>query len=162
MTADMALHHRVSQFLFHEARLLDERRWEEWNALFLDDGVYWAPATPAQPDPLDHVSLIYEDQLLRKVRIARFSSPVAYSLQPFPRTAHLVANVMVDRHEAASGEITATSRFLAVEYRRDTQRFYAGAYLHELVERDGGFRIRLKKADLVNCEGPQVSSGVWF
>ncbi len=162
MTADMALNHRVSQFLFHEARLLDERRWEEWNALFLDDGVYWAPATPAQPDPLDHVSLIYEDQLLRKVRIARFASPVAYSLQPFPRTSHLVANVMIDRHDAAAGEIAATSRFLMVEFRRDTQRFYAGACLHELVEQDGGFRIRLKKADLVNCEGPQESSGVWF
>ena len=162
MADDVALHHRVSQFLFHEARLLDERRWQEWAALFLPDGTYWAPASPDQPDPVNHVSLIYENELLRKVRIARFESPVAHSLQPFPRTAHLVANVMIDRHDEAAAEIAVTSRFLMIEYRRDAQRSYGGAYSHRLVEREGGFRIREKKADLVNCEGPLESSSVWF
>lgn len=156
------LHHRVSQFLFHEARLLDERRWNEWEELFLEDGVYWAPASPDQPDPLNHVSLIYENQLLRKVRIARFASPAAPSLHPFPRTAHLVTNVMIDRHDAKLGEIAVNSRFLMIEYRRDAQRFYAGAYSHDLALRDGAFKIRRKKADLVNCEGPLESSSVWF
>ncbi len=162
MSAELALHHRVSQFLFREARLLDERRFEEWNALYLDDGEYWAPATPGQTDPFNHVSLIYENQLLRKVRIARFSSPVAYSLQPFPRTAHLVSNVMIDRHDPATGDIKVNSRFLMIEYRRDEQRFYGGAYEHDLVEKDGALRIRRKKADLVNCEGPLQSSRVYF
>ncbi len=162
MTDDIALQNRVSQFLFHEARLLDERRWEEWSALFLDDGDYWAPATPGQPDPFDHVSLIYEDQLLRKVRIARFSSPVAFSLQPFPRTVHIVSNVIVDRHDAKSGEISAASRFLMVEYRRDAQRFHAGAYAHDLVDEDGVMRIRRKKVDLVNCDGAHESASIYF
>lgn len=158
----LELHHRVSQFLFHEARLLDERRWDEWEELFLEDGVYWAPASPEQPDPLNHVSLIYENQLLRKVRIARFASPAAPSLHPFPRTAHLVTNVMIDRYDAKSGEAAVNSRFLMIEYRCDTQRFYGGAYRHDLVERDGEFRIRRKKADLVNSEGPLESSSIWF
>lgn len=161
MNADLVLHHRVSQFLFHEARLLDEQRWNEWETLFLEDGVYWAPATPAQPDPINHVSLIYDDQLLRKVRIARFSSPAAYSLQPFPRTAHLVTNVMIDS-ASAGGDVSVNSRFLMIEYRRDAQRFFGGAYRHDLVERDGCFQIRRKKADLVNCDGPLESSSVWF
>ncbi len=156
------LHHRVSQFIYHEARLLDERRWDEWEALFLDDGDYWAPATPGQPDPIDHVSLIHENQLLRKVRIARFASPAAYSLQPFPRTAHLVSNVMVDRHDPASGEVRAVSRFLMIEYRRGTQKFFGGAYEHNLELKDGAFKIRRKKVDLVNCEGPLESSNVYF
>ncbi|MFZ5616738.1 MAG: aromatic-ring-hydroxylating dioxygenase subunit beta [Pseudomonadota bacterium] len=161
MNEDLLLHHRVLQFLFHEARLLDEQRWNEWEALFLEDGVYWAPATAGQPDPINHVSLIFDDQLLRKVRIARFSSPVAYSLQPFPRTAHLVTNVMIDR-VGADGEVAVSSRFLMIEYRRGAQRFFGGAYSHDLVEKDGDFRIRRKKADLVNCEGPLESSSVWF
>lgn len=160
MSNALELHHRVSQFLFHEARLLDERRWNEWEELFLEDGVYWAPASPDQPDPLNHVSLIHENQLLRKVRIARFSSPAAPSLHPFPRTAHLVTNVMIDRHD--TDEIAVNSRFLMIEYRRDAQRFYGGAYMHDLVEKDGELRIRRKKADLVNCEGPLESSSVWF
>lgn len=162
MTSDIHLHHRVEQFLFHEARLLDERRWNDWDALFLEDGVYWAPATADQPDPVNHVSLIHEDQLLRKVRIARFASPAAPSLQPFPRTAHLVTNIVIDMHDERTGEIAANARFLMIEYRRDAQRFYGGAYTHHLVEKDGALRIRLKKVDLVNCEGPLESSSVWF
>jgi benzoate/toluate 1,2-dioxygenase beta subunit len=158
----LALHHRVSQFLFHEARLLDEQNWEEWEALFTDDGVYWAPATPGQPDPVNHVSLIYEDRLLRKVRIARFASPAAYSLQPFPRTVHQLSNIMIDRHDPSSGEVSVTSRFLMIEYRRGAQHYFGGAYIHDLAESDGAFKIRRKKADLVNCEGPLVSSSVYF
>lgn len=162
MSDAQQLHYRVSQFLFHEARLLDERRWTEWNDLFAEDGEYWAPATPDQPDPVNHVSLIHENDLLRKVRIARFASPHAPSLQPFPRTAHLLSNVIVDAHDASSGDVTATSRFLMVEYRRDRQRFYAGVCRHDLASRTDGFRIRLKRVDLVNCEGPLESSSVWF
>lgn len=162
MSTELELHHRVSQFMCREARLLDERRWNEWEALFLEDGVYWAPATPGQPDPENHVSLIYENQLLRKVRIARFASPAAPSLQPFPRTAHLVTNIMIDSHNSKSGEMTVNSRFLMIEYRRGAQRIYGGVYAHDLVEKDGAFRIRQKKVDLVNCEGPLESSSVWF
>ena len=47
----------IEQFLYHEARLLDEQRWEEWNALYPEDAEYWVPATPGQPDPHNHVSL---------------------------------------------------------------------------------------------------------
>lgn len=162
MSAALDLHHRVSTFLFHEARLLDERRWDEWEALFLEDGVYWAPATPDQPDPINHVSLMYEERLLRKVRIARFASPVAPSLQPFPRTAHLVTNVMIDRHDEKTGEIAVNSRFLMIEYRRGAQRSFGGAYQHDLLDAPDGLRIRRKKVDLVNCEGPLESSSVWF
>lgn len=162
MTASIELHHRVSQFLFHEARLLDERRWGDWEKLFTPDGDYWAPATPEQPDPISHVSLIYENELLRKVRIARFASPAASSLHPFPRTAHFVTNVMIDGRDAATKTVTTNARFLMIEYRRDAQRFYGGAYSHVLVEEGETFRIRRKKADLVNCEGPLESSSVWF
>lgn len=160
MSDDLEFHHRVSQFVFHEVRLIDERRWAEWEALFLDDGVYWAPATPGQPDPVNHVSLIFENQLLRKVRIARFASPAAPSLQPFPRTAHLVTNVMVDRRDVKA--VAVSSRFLMAEYRRDAQRFYAGAYSYDLAPSGDSFRIRQKKVDLINCEGPIESSSVWF
>lgn len=162
MTDALQLHHRVSQFLYHEARLLDERRWMEWNALFTEDGEYWAPATPDQPDPLNHVSLIYENDLFRKVRIARFASPVAPSLQPFPRTAHIIANIIIDAHDASTGDVTATSRFLTVEYSRDRPRYYAGSCRHELASRTDGFRIRLKRVDLINCDGPLESVAVWF
>ena len=45
------------EFLIHEARLLDERRFREWMELFTEDGTYWVPAVPDQASPLDQASL---------------------------------------------------------------------------------------------------------
>ena len=36
-------------FVVREARLLDERRYDEWLDLWTDDGIYWVPLTP-EPD----------------------------------------------------------------------------------------------------------------
>ena len=157
---DLLFHHRVTQFLFHEARLLDDRKWADWEALFTEDGTYWAPASDEQPDPLHHVSLIYEDQLLRKVRIARFDNPNAFSLQPFPRTCHHVSNIMIDKQDGDGASIS--SCFQMAEYRRDTPNHFIGRYQHDLVETEDGFKIQQKKATLVNCDGAQPSSSVYF
>ena len=48
-------------YLIAEARLLDAGRFEEWLALFAEDGFYWIPAGPGQSDPLNHLSIFYED-----------------------------------------------------------------------------------------------------
>ena len=161
MSADaVLLHHRVSQFLYREALLLDEQQWDDWAALFTADGVYWAPATPEQPDPVNHVSLIYEDDLLRKVRIARFKSPAAYSLQPFPHTSHMVANIIVG--DSNDGALDVSARFQMTEFRRDDPISYTGAYHYLLIEDGDGFKIRQKKAVLVNCNGAHESSSVYF
>jgi len=141
----------LEAFLHHEARLLDEARWKEWDGLFTPEGTYWIPATPGQPDPLNHVSIMYEDRLLRAVRIRRFAHPAAYSLQPMPRTVHLVSNVMLDSYDAETGGCIVTSRFIVLQYRRDQQDTYGGAYTHSLVRDGDTFRIHQKKADLVNA-----------
>ena len=39
----MLLQHEVEQFLYHEARLLDERKFDDWLALLTDDIHYWMP-----------------------------------------------------------------------------------------------------------------------
>ena len=38
----------VEQFLFHQAEVADERRWDEWLGLFTRDGKYWMPAEAGQ------------------------------------------------------------------------------------------------------------------
>ncbi len=45
----------IEAFLVHEARLLDERRFEDWLDLFTDDGWYWVPIEPDQDNPHDTV-----------------------------------------------------------------------------------------------------------
>jgi benzoate/toluate 1,2-dioxygenase beta subunit len=157
-TADLRA---MEQFLYHEARLLDEQRWEEWNALFSDDGVYWAPASPGQPDPTHHVSLIYENALLRAVRIKRFRHPNAFSLQPKPRTVHIVTNVILD-NTGDDGICIVNSRFQMLQYRREKQDLFAGSYTHHLRSTPEGYRIVLKKVELVNCDAPMESVHVYF
>ena len=142
---------RLEQFLYLEARLLDEKRWDEWQALFVEDGEYWVPATRGQPDPLNHVSIVYEKSLLRAVRLRRYRHPNAMSLQPEPHSVHLVSNVMLD--EKADDLVKVNSRFIMLEYRRDKTQVYGGAYTHLLEPLDDSYRIRMKKVELVNCDG---------
>ncbi|MEM1091603.1 MAG: aromatic-ring-hydroxylating dioxygenase subunit beta [Pseudomonadota bacterium] len=154
--------HQVEQFVYAEVRLLDERRWEAWEALFAEEGTYWAPAAHDQPNPEEHVSLIYENALLRKVRQQRFKHPNAFSLQPFPRTSHLVSNVMIDQEATDTSPLVVSARFIMHEFRRGQPNSYAGAYRYELVTNDGGFLIQQKKATLVNCNGTLTSSAMYF
>lgn len=140
----------VENFLFHEARLLDEGRFEDWVELFTADGEYWVPAVWQQPDPLDHLSLFYEDRNLLKVRINRLRHHGTTTMQPPSRTVHQVGNVAV---RDAAGEIVVESNLICAEYRLDRQRLFAGLVRHEL--RPGGaagFQIQRKRVDLINCD----------
>ena len=80
----------ITRFLYREARLLDEKRWDEWYALFTEDAYYWVPLTRDQPDGVNHTSLAYEDRLLLQLRIERLKSPRAFSQQPPTRSLHLL------------------------------------------------------------------------
>ena len=57
-------------FVYHEARLIDEKRFDEWYELFTDDALYWMPLTRDQPVGEAHTSLFYEDKLLLKAELA--------------------------------------------------------------------------------------------
>jgi benzoate/toluate 1,2-dioxygenase beta subunit len=142
----------VEQFLFHEARLLDERRWSEWLALFTPDGMYWAPLVRGQTDAKNHVSLFYEDAMLRSVRARRLDERNAWSQQPLVQTQHVIGNVQIDGIEEDGAVIVARSAFHMIEWRRTEQRLLGGACTHRLVRDRDGLKIALKRVDLVNCD----------
>lgn len=149
----MTTHDEVSAFLFHEARLLDQRRWQDWLALFAEGGMYWAPLTFDQPDPIDHASLFYEDALLREVRAQRLEEKRAWSQQPVTQAARIVGNVTLLPEQ--DGNIVVTSTFHMLEWRRRDQRLLGGQYTHWLRREAGGLRIVLKRVDLINREDVQ-------
>ena len=66
----------IEQFLFREAQLLDEARFEEWLKLFTDTAWYWVPVSPDQPDPFEMVSIIYDDRRLLETGFAGCSMPI--------------------------------------------------------------------------------------
>jgi benzoate/toluate 1,2-dioxygenase beta subunit len=152
----------LEQFLFHEARLIDEKRWDEWGALFTENGEYWVPATRGQADPKNHVSLMHERSLLRDVRLKRYRHPNAMSLQPVPYSVHVISNVMLDSFDETSGVCVVNSRFIMLEYRRNEQQTYGGATTHLLEPDSESFRIRMKKVELVNCDSVLPSIQIYF
>ncbi len=143
---------QLADFVYAEARLLDEQRFEEWLALFTDDGHYWMPLTPGQQDPRLQTSLMYEDRLLLKIRVERLASARTYSQQPRSRSHHLLQQPQVEQADPASGRYRMRTAFHYVETRRDEQTLYAGWATHDLVVIDDRLRMALKRIDLVNSD----------
>ena len=139
-------------FLVHEARLLDDGRFEEWLALFTSDAWYWVPSQPHQANPRDTVSLIYDDRRLLETRVRRLASPRIYSQEPRSRTTRIIANVTIEEQSDDARACVVRSKFQLLEYRRDAQTAYGGTLFHRLVATDPGIRIAWKRVDLVNCD----------
>ena len=89
----------IEQFLYREARYLDDREFEKWLTCYADDVEYWMPSWGDDDllteDPQTDISLIYyenkgglEDRVFR-IRTERSS---ATSI-PEPRTSHNINNV---------------------------------------------------------------------
>jgi 3-phenylpropionate/cinnamic acid dioxygenase small subunit len=115
----LALWHEVQQFLFREARLLDERRFKEWVDLFTDDVLYWAPILTNRVgrDARLEVqkfgeSAHFEDGKASLAnRVKRFDTGMAWAEVPPSRTRHLISNVEVESIEG-SEELRVRSAFL--------------------------------------------------
>ena len=52
----------VTRFIYREARLQDEHRYDEWESLWTDDGIYWVPANGDDGDPEKVMSIIYDNR----------------------------------------------------------------------------------------------------
>jgi 3-phenylpropionate/cinnamic acid dioxygenase small subunit len=150
------------QFLVHEARLLDEARFEEWLGLFMSDAWYWVPSQPDQASPRDTVSLMYDDRRLLETRVRRLANPRIYSQEPRSRTSRIVANVTLEDIADNGAACTVRSKFQLLEYRREAQRLFGGTCLHRLIRGANGIQIAWKRVDLVNCDAPHEGLVVPF
>ncbi|MBU1361617.1 MAG: aromatic-ring-hydroxylating dioxygenase subunit beta [Gammaproteobacteria bacterium] len=139
-------------FVVHECRLLDAKRYEEWNALFTDDAFYWIPLVPDQEDGINHTSHMYEDKLLRELRIERLKSPRAFSQQPPSRCHHLLQLPSVEVFDEAANRFVVRTEFHYTESQGDELQFYVGTFFHHLTATGGALRMTLKRVDLLNCD----------
>jgi len=146
----------VEQFLYHEARLLDEQCLEEWLALFTEDATYWVPLEQGQKDPLGTSSIIYDDRTLLELRVKQARHPRAHARLPLARTVHQVSNVSV------TDELTVHSNLILVEFRQEKQRVWGALVEHHLRRQGDSFRIAHKRVDLVNSEGELDGIAILF
>jgi benzoate/toluate 1,2-dioxygenase subunit beta len=139
---------QVEQFIYHEADLMDEHRYDEWLALWTDDALYWVPSGRDDIDPKREISLIYDDRVRLQVRITRLKSGFAHAQEPKSRMRRVVSNIVTQ--EAENGDIVVFSNFLLTELRRGKQDTFAGRTVHRLRPDNGSFRLASKKVLLVN------------
>ncbi|MSQ69961.1 MAG: phenylpropionate dioxygenase [Betaproteobacteria bacterium] len=155
------------RFVSREARLLDEKRYDEWFELFTDDAYYWVPLAPGQTDPLNHTSLAYEDKLLLQLRIERLRSPRAHSQKPVSRGHHVLQLPEVEKSEhpcadKPGGEYLTRTPFIYTETRGDESQRYAATAWHTLNWLEGRLRIRQKRVDILNCDAALPSIQLFF
>jgi 3-phenylpropionate/cinnamic acid dioxygenase small subunit len=142
----------LEQLVYDEARLIDEKRFDEWYELFTDDAYYWVPAVHGQKSPLTENSLAYEDKLLLQLRLVRQTSPLAYSQKPASRSLHVLQEPEIEKRDDAKGEFLTRTPFMYTETKGDESQRYAATAWHTLVWQDNRLRIRLKRVDILNCD----------
>jgi 3-phenylpropionate/cinnamic acid dioxygenase small subunit len=152
VSADPLSDRQLAQFVYHETRLIDEKRYDEWLELFTDDALYWMPLTRGQPEGLDHTSLLYEDKLLLRMRVERLKGARAFAQQQPSFCQHVLQMPLVESRDAAREEYLMRTPFIYVESRLDEQIVLAGTLTHRLASVEGRLRLRLKKVELVNCD----------
>jgi benzoate/toluate 1,2-dioxygenase subunit beta len=149
-SADVERRAELEEFLYQEAWLLDQGRFDEWLELYTDDATYWIPLQADQSDPLTTSSIVYDDRRLLEVRVRQFQHPRAHARIPAPRTVHQVGNVRVIESDGC--DVRVSSTLVLVEFRRERQRVWGALVEHRLRRTDQGLRIAAKRVDLVNSE----------
>ncbi|HYL59752.1 MAG TPA: 3-phenylpropionate/cinnamic acid dioxygenase subunit beta [Candidatus Acidoferrales bacterium] len=97
------LQQEIEQFLYHESRLLDDRKYEEWYALLADDLHYFMPTRynrlrregDKEFSGANEAAFFDEDKAAIAVRIRRLNTGKAWAEDPPSRTRHMVSNVVV-------------------------------------------------------------------
>ena len=152
---DVELLTRCADLLYQEAAYLDERRWQEWLALYTEDAEFWLPAwdEDARPtdDPQSQLSLIYySNRVGLEDRVWRIQSGFSPATSPLLRICHLITNVRIT--EVVRDQPHVSSHWQVQIYRPEKQQAftYFGFYEHVLRPEAGSLRIAKKKIILLN------------
>lgn len=151
---DMLLQHRVEEFLYYEADLLDQWRYEEWLDIATEDIRYWMPLRRnvkfgdwerERSSELDELAWIDESRPTLERRVKQLMTGSHWAAEPLSRIAHVITNVRVvakGRSEAGENEVIARSRFLVYEnHLEDEETTLIGKREDVLRDGEAGFRL---------------------
>src|SRR5580700_9718813 len=154
----------VEQFLYREARLLDERRFHDWLQLFTDDVRYWmvtrsnlyprsskaiAILNPGrnvdETADEDGLAVLDETKKTLEGRVARLETGMAWAEDPPSRTRHLISNVEIAA-DASGSKLTVHCNFMVYRSRGETEQdFYVGDREDRLRWVDHGWKIARRR-----------------
>jgi len=139
----------VEQFLYREARLLDEERYQEWLGLMTEDVHYWMPGIQARHrrdrksgiDPR-RMAFFDDDLLNMRRRVTRFLDPTAWAEDPPTRACHIISNIEVELTDAPD-QYRVYSAFVNCRGRGEAEEYWLSGRRKDLLRRveDGGLRL---------------------
>ena len=159
--ANMLLKHQVEEFLYHEAEVLDERRYEEWLDLLADDVRYWMPMRRnVKFGELEReftregqdINWFDEgkDTLSRRVR--QILTGVHWAEEPLSRICHVVSNVQVLQALPSASDpidVAVKCRFIIYRNRVETETDLLVGKREDMLRRvDGTWKISQRKVVL--------------
>ena len=145
----------IETFLYHEAELLDERRYEAWLELFTEDAHYFMPMRRNVPhDEPDReftragadVNWFDEGKDTLTRRVKQILTGIHWAEEPPSRICHMISNVQVAATDSTSGEVVVKSRFLVYRNRVETETDFLVGKREDVLRRvDGSWKIARRK-----------------
>jgi len=151
----------AEQFLYQEARLIDEDRLEQWLELFTADGIYWIPSDE-NSDPETETSIIHDDVPQLEKRIFQLRNK-HLAQDPRSRTIHFISNVEVENANPSDTTIVRCNTIIYEMRPGDHQmlqagladmRTFAGRCRYRLLRQNGNWHIAFKQINLINRDLP--------
>ncbi|KAF1020757.1 MAG: 2-halobenzoate 1,2-dioxygenase small subunit [Acinetobacter bereziniae] len=125
----------IAQFLYREARFLDDEQWDQWLACYAPTASFWMPAWDDDDrlteDPQSEISLIYyPDRQGLEDRVFRIKTERSSATMPDTRTSHNINNIEV---VAADGlKVTVRFNWNTLSFRYKTSYSYFGMSRYEI------------------------------
>jgi benzoate/toluate 1,2-dioxygenase beta subunit len=118
----------ISAFLYREARLLDDRHWEEWLACYAPGVEYWMPSWTDDDeqvtDPQSQISLIYyANRQGLEDRVYRLNTERSSASTPEPRTVHMLANLEILAQRESEVDVRYNWHTLSHRFQTTSQYF---------------------------------------
>lgn len=151
----------IENFLYREARFMDQHQFDEWEALWSDKGIYWVPCAH-DSDPMTEVSILYADRPGISIRLGRMKSKAMYVQDPRSICSRVVGNIEI--YPRDDGGVNTYSTFNITEFKRrghtTRQITWGGHSEHHLSQYEGNWLMDYKKVTLVNSDGEIPALGI--
>ena len=124
----------VSQFLYREARFLDDEEWDNWLTCYAPSASFWMPAwddfDKLTEDPQSEISLIYyPDRQGLEDRVFRIKTERSSATMPDTRTCHNIANVEIVAVDGNQATVRFNWNTLSFRYKTNDSYFGMSRYV---------------------------------
>jgi 3-phenylpropionate/cinnamic acid dioxygenase small subunit len=152
----------VEQFLYREARFVDESDYDSWEALWTDDALYWVPANGADDQPGNQMAIICDNRSRIGTRLKQIRTGKRYAQAPPSNMRRLLTNIefLGGRTNPAGGvDLEVGANFMLLESRARGTHLWGGRTTYRLRRTDDGLRLVYKKVVLVDNDRPLPTLG---